>query len=189
MNRAEKDTDYQCLIRQIAVGNREAFERLYHEFAGPLASYMTRRFHDKHLVSDILQEVFVAIWKGAASFSGKSTVSAWVFGIARFKMMDMLRDKYKHSEQLAASAESAQEQDSMLMEQDFSGKLAETVAFRDVLKKLPAEAQELLSLVFDYGFSYKEIGQIMAIPEGTVKSRLFHIKKVLKKELADWGTH
>jgi len=186
-NRAEKETEYRYLIQQIANGDRNAFEKLYHHFVGPLAAYLKRRFHDEHLVYDMMQEIFVAIWKGASSYTGKAAPSAWVFGIARFKMMDMLREKYKRSEQLAASSEDMDEQVQLPAELDFSEQLSTSVAIRSVLEKLPMDTQELVSLVFEYGFSYKEIGQIMDIPEGTVKSRWFHIKKRLKKELAEWG--
>ncbi len=137
----------------------------------------------------MMQEIFVAIWKGASSYTGKAAPSAWVFGIARFKMMDMLREKYKRSEQLAASAEDTDGQGQMPTELDFSDQLSTSVAIRSVLEKQPPDTRELVSLVFEYGFSYKEIGHIMGIPEGTVKSRLFHIKKQLKNELADWGAH
>lgn len=62
--------------------DREAFERLYRLLYPRLARYLRRYLHDDGQIEDTIQDVFLVVWRQAASFRGDSRVSTWVIGIA-----------------------------------------------------------------------------------------------------------
>ena len=181
-----KDVYHLRLLTLISKGDREAFELLYNEFQGRLYVYLKKRYHDEHLIHDILQDIFFAIWRGASRYSGKSSVAAWIFSISRNKVTDVIRLRYKRNEEMDDGRGTIGMTDSM-SSTDFSDIVSTQLTLQNVVSKMPIDMQELMSLVFVHGFSYKEVSEIMVIPEGTVKSRMYSLKKFVKKEIEIGG--
>ena len=75
-------TDVELLAR-IAQGNRPALELLYAPVRLPVFRYLLHLTSDSRNAEELLQDTLVAVWKNAKSFAGKSSVRAWIFGIAR----------------------------------------------------------------------------------------------------------
>ncbi|WP_232697759.1 RNA polymerase sigma factor [Brevibacillus daliensis] len=175
------------LLTLISKGDREAFELLYNEFHGRLYIYLKKRYQDEHIIHDILQDIFIAIWRGASGYSGKSSVAAWIFSIARNKVTDVIRLKYKRNEEMNDGGAAIGMMTDSMSSTDFSEIVSTQLTLQNVVSKMPIDMQELISLVFVHGFSYKEVSEIMAIPEGTVKSRMYSLKKFVKKEIEIGG--
>nr|WP_240627309.1 RNA polymerase sigma factor [Thermoflavimicrobium daqui] len=159
-------------------GDTSSFEKLYFDLVDEIYAYYRIRIQDEHFIKDLIQKVFLAVWEGAGHFSGSSTVITWILRIARNKWMDTLRHKYRHLEELMDIQE-----EEIGLENDFVDQLVNHVTLENLLDSLPPTSKELAHLVFIQELSYQEVAQILSIPEGTVKSRMYHLRKQLKKQL------
>src|SRR4051812_19615310 len=83
-------TDELTLLRRVATKDRKAFEALYHLYYRRLFGYLLKLTRRAELVEEVLNDVMMAIWKGAASFDGRSRPSTWIFGIAYHKALKAL---------------------------------------------------------------------------------------------------
>src|SRR5436305_10270675 len=83
-------TDELTLLRRVATKDRKAFEALYHLYYRRLFGYLLKLTRRVDLVEEVLNDVMLAIWKGAASFDGRSRPSTWIFGIAYHKVLKPL---------------------------------------------------------------------------------------------------
>ena len=121
------------------------------------------------------------VWRNAGRFEGRSSVTTWVFGIAHHKVGDRLRKKGKHQWEELESAESVES------DQDLEEILNQTQVgehIRWCMEKLSGEQRQVVHLAFFEDMSYREVGTIMGSPEGTIKARMFHAKKALKRCLS-----
>lgn len=175
-----KEQRRKIWLQKIAQGHVDSFEKLYHDLVDDLYGYLRLHFTDDFLIKDLLQEVFLAVWKNASQYTGHGFVSTWVIGIARNKMMDKLRRKYQKGE-LAL----AKEDPDHSISQDFTDQILEKVGLDEAFNSLEPMYKELAYLVFVQELSYKEVSQCLNIPEGTVKSRVYHLKKKLQKQLRE----
>jgi len=172
-SKAEED-----LIRRIAAGDSEAFEKLYEAYRKPLANFLYRLCFDRALVEDLLQEVFVRIWRAAASFRAESKVSTFIFRIAtNVWINESRRLREKPSE--AAEGLHAGEPPEDLERREREAQV------RDALRTLPAGERAVLILAEYNGLPYEEISRILEVPVGTVKSRMFHALQRLRDRLRD----
>lgn len=160
------------LLAQVAHGDARAFQEFYARFAVRVFRYALTLVRDRHLAEEVVQETMVAVWKGAGSFRGRSQVSTWVFGIARNHALKLLH-------RLPAIVEEPEEEETAgeMESLDRAERVQRAVA------KLPGPEREVVVLAFYQGLSYREIAEILGIPEGTVKSRMFHAKRRLRELL------
>ncbi len=173
------DSDAAILLNRIATGSETALAEFYRAFEHSIYRYAHLKLNDYHEAADILNEVMLEVWNGAARFEGRSRVSTWVLGITRHKVLDRLRARRPESS----------DADSMAGIEDTStpGPLANTAAaeqadwIRRCLQELSEPHREVVHLTFYQGLSYPEIAVIAGCPEGTVKTRMFHAKKALQR--------
>jgi RNA polymerase sigma factor (sigma-70 family) len=167
-----KDPDAQ-IIRDLAAGDPQAAADLARRFQRPLRAFLARLVGgDEQLAAELVQDTLVAVWKGAADFDGRSRVSTWVFAIAHRQAATALRRRRLPTlpltdELRAPPAPSPVEHDDL----------------RQALAALPTGQHAVLELTFTFGFSYREIAEILQIPEGTVKSRASAARHALRKAL------
>lgn len=165
--------DDRELLSLVAARDEAAFKRLYTRYADRVFRYALTLFRNRHLAEEVVQETMVAVWQGAGAFKGGSQVSTWIFGIARNQAHALLRRE----------ARGAREPEEPLVLPD----PAEGVRRRDrvlsALEELPPEQREVVVLAFYEGLSYREIGRMLGVPEGTVKSRMHLAKRRLREAL------
>ena len=174
------------LLRCIASGDRSALATLYERYHRPLFTYLLQHAGDRGLAEELLQDTFVAVWRGADGFDehfrdGSGSVRAWLTGIARRQAHNALRRLRIPLADAAALEEVAApdpEPEAWTLSMFARGELI--AAF----ERLPLLYREiaLLALVQDY--SYAEMAQILDVPLGTVKSRLAGAKRLLRTLLA-----
>jgi RNA polymerase sigma-70 factor, ECF subfamily len=168
---AERETE---LVSLMASGDSRAFEELYNTHARKVFAYLRCKNLDEQTAADVLQETFIAAWRGAARFQGNARLLTWLIGIARHKLADAIRLKERTR---AAPLESVEHGDDPL-----EGHAAR-LSLREAVTRLDEGQQELLHMVFTLGMSYTEAAQVLEIPEGTVKSRMYSIRKLLAGQL------
>ena len=162
------------LLSRIATGDEAAFKRLYARYADRVFRYALTLLRNRHLAEEVVQETMVAVWNGARTFRGTAQVSTWIFGIARNQAHALLRRE-------ARGVRTANEP---LVLPDPAGQVEKVERVRSALERLPPEQREVVFFAFYEGLSYREIARILGIPEGTVKSRMYHAKRNLAEVLA-----
>ncbi len=161
------------LIHRIARQDQTAFRELYERHADRVFRFALSHVGDRNLAEEVLQETMIAVWKGAARFRGDSKVTTWLLGIARNQAHSLLRQESRAGRTPALQAWTDDPHEAAAIQ----------VRVERALATLPARQRELLHLVFYEQLSVAETADVLGIPEGTVKSRMFHARKALAKEL------
>ena len=158
--------------------NREEriFEKLYTDYSGRV--YSLARFKGLNEVDsqDIVQDTFAAVFAGYHSFQNKSSVATYITAIAKNKIADFYRKRYKRGET---------ELDETMATEPLNESIVEKTDVKAQIAELDGEQKELLHLIFTQGLGYNEAAAVMNIPAGTVKSRMFAIRKILKQGLGE----
>lgn len=172
------------LIRFVAKGNQAAFSQLYLRYERLIFQYLLRLIHDVEQAEDLLQEVFWAVWKGAAGFRGNSKVRTWIYHIAHNQAVSWLRvhrPTMRLDERIASLAD-----ESLHLETQMVASLQQE-RIRLALNQLTPEHREVLELAYYHELSYKEIAEIVGCPVGTVKSRVCFARRHLGSILSASG--
>jgi len=172
------------LLRRIGRGDESAMAAFYREHGRVVLAQVLLVTGERVLAEEVTQDTMLAVWRGAGSFRGESSVRSWVIAIARRQTRDRLRARRLHLVD-----------DSYLADQPSSGpgpeataldraELAEVTA---AIRELPASHREVLGLAFGSGLSLPEVAEVLEIPVGTVKSRLFGARTALSRILNEKG--
>jgi RNA polymerase sigma-70 factor (ECF subfamily) len=168
------------LIGRVAGGDEKAFEELYNLTARSVFAYLRSRGVDRETAADILQETFAAAWRGAGRYRGGAKPLTWLIAIARHKLADAMRAR-------AGPAVLKLEDDSAAEGRDPTAQTVERLDMKRAVETLGEEHRELLHLIFALGMNYAEAAEVLEVPEGTVKSRMFAIKRQLAGRLGEVG--
>lgn len=176
--------DLAGLIGEIAAGSEAAFAALYTALQPPMVRYAAGLLAaDRDTAADAVDEAFFDVWRSASSFQGQGSVEGWLRRIVRNKAIDLIR---KNRERLAVSDEEAQAFEALPDEADTPDRLAEKRSDRNELwsrlGRLSPEHREAVWLCYYEEKSLAEIAEIVGCPENTVKTRLFHARKLLREQ-------
>lgn len=169
--------DDRQLVKRIAAGDWQALTELYVRYQRPLFHYLLQLTPDYGLAEELLQDTLVAVWKSARSFEDRSSVLTWLFGIARRQAHNTLR-QHKFSLVDVATLE-----DIATTEPEPEEYTLANIARDELLaafQQLALVHREVLVLIFVQDLSYEETATILAVPVGTVKSRLSNARKSLR---------
>ncbi|HLY76179.1 MAG TPA: sigma-70 family RNA polymerase sigma factor [Planctomycetota bacterium] len=170
---ADLETD---LMLRVKAGDRPAFEELYRLYEKPLSNYLYRLCGNRARAEDLLQDAFLRLWKAAPNYEPSAKVSTYVFRIAHNLFLnDAARRREKALESLEAETRSDPASD--LNRREVQS------AVQRAVEALPDGEREVLVLSEYNGFKYAEISEILGIPVGTVKSRMFSAVQRLKEAL------
>ena len=175
------DSD-RVLLGDLASGQDGAVERFYARFGRPLYAYATTLVGDPGEAEEVVQDAFVAAWRGASRFEGRSSVRSWLFGIARRQARDRHRRLSLDTTEIDAAGEVAAPE---------PGPEAAVIAaatgaeLRSALARIPDADREVLVLTFAHEMSGPEVAAVLDIPAGTVKSRLFNARRRLRLALEE----
>jgi RNA polymerase sigma-70 factor (ECF subfamily) len=174
-----QDSDKE-LIKRFQLGDADAFDQLFVRYEKPLLNFLYRFTGDYQLAEDVFQEAFFAVYKKAQKFDLSKKFSTWLHEIAVNKAVDKLRKK-RVVLPLKTEIESI-EHDRISPEEDFEKREIQT-RLQKALGFLSEEHRLVLVLKHYQGLDYKEIGEILDCPVGTVKSRVYYALKDLKNYL------
>ncbi len=167
------------LVALVAEGSTTALETLYRRHAPWLTIRLTRRCADATVVDEVLQDTFVAVWKGAGRYGGTGEPAAWLWGIAVRRLVDALRRRppaaYPVEDADLGVVESAEERVLLGVEHgDLAG----------ALDRLSPELRSVVQATVLDGLTTREAAQLLGLRQGTVKTRMMRARHALRKELA-----
>ena len=174
----EADTDSRPLISAIASSNRAAMAEFYNRYQASVFKFAMTFLSDRFAASDVLNDVMLHVWKGASKYRGDASPQTWVLGITRNVAIQALRGRYRHAAEPLEAAEDLQSLGDDVSEAFDAIEGAQRI--NACVALLPESQKAVIHLAFYEELSYPEISALMDIPEGTVKSRVFHAKRFLK---------
>jgi len=159
----------QELVALLKEQNNDAFNYLYDHYSGALFTIINQIVPDKDTASDVLQEVFVNVWRKISTYDEtKGRLFTWMLNIARNAAIDKVRSKgYRDNQRTQPIAEG--ENAGMSIS---SNPVVNDVGLKKVLTTLNDEYRKLIDLSYFQGFTHEEIAKMLGIPLGTVKTRI-----------------
>ncbi|MDU6241526.1 MAG: sigma-70 family RNA polymerase sigma factor, partial [Bradyrhizobium sp.] len=182
---AQATTD-DMLLESIADGDRTAMHTLYARHNVRVYRFILRIVRDTTIAEDLVSQVFLDVWRTAKQFEGRSQVSTWLLSIARFKALTALRQRRFEDidqDEVREIADDADTPETSLERATTSAILRACVA------KLSPAHREIITLIYYHEKSVEEVGQIIGIPQSTVKTRMFYARKHLAELLRGAGVH
>ena len=164
----------EVLIRRIAGGDQLAMQTLFVRHRVALYRWLLRLVGDEALAEDLLSDVFLDVWRHAAKFEVRSSVSTWLLAIARHKAMSALRRRTNDpldDEIMAEIPDNADSAEVILQKQD------DIAVLRQCLTQLSPAHREIIDLVYYHEKSIAEVAEIIGAPQNTVKTRMFYARK------------
>jgi len=174
------------LIARIRERDVHAFEELYRDYHPRLVRFLSNVVRRPQIVEEVLNDTMMVVWSRAGSYHGRSRLSTWIFAIAYRTAMKALRrqDEPVEDPRAGERASVEPEPDALLGRRRVQTVLAEAIG------RLSAEHRAVVHLTYFHEMGYREIAAIMDCPIDTVKTRMFHARRHLKRalagELADW---
>jgi RNA polymerase sigma-70 factor (ECF subfamily) len=171
----------EALIKRIAGGDQLAMRTLFAHYRIPVYRWLLRIVRDETLAEDLLSDVFLDVWRQAASFEGRASVSTWLLAIARYKALSARRARVdaELDERIESTVvDLADDPETTLQKKNRSEIL------RDSLARLSPEHSEVIDLVYYHGKSVKEVAEIVGVGEATVKTRMFYARRKLSSLVA-----
>ena len=172
------------LVDRVAKGDRAAVRLLFMRHHARAYRFAARQTGSESMADDIANEVFLELWRQAPAFEGRSEVSTWLLGIARFKALSALRKRKEvwiDDDEAAAVPDTADTPEVAVMKDD------KATALRRMVNALPEEHRTVIDLAYYHAKSVTEIGEILSIPVATVKTRMFYARRKLGEALQAAG--
>ena len=160
------------LIRQVANQDRDAFSQLYDRFSSLVFSLAMRMLRARSDAEDLLQEVFVQVWRQARNYSTeRGSPEAWIVNIARSRAIDKIRSIRRMEKSFVLTDDPARAESSDNVESSAAESEAR-MAMNSALANLPETQRKVLELAYFDGLTQTEIANRLAEPLGTVKTRM-----------------
>lgn len=163
--------EYLVLAGQ--TGDQQALEALARRWTPKLLRYAGRLIGSVDLARDIVQDTWAGAIRGLASLDDPTRFPAWIYGIAHRKTMDCMRARTRQRRLLAVYDTQCSEDS----EQSHSDGL---IDMRRAMRKLSPEHRHVIALFYGADLDIDEIADVLSIPLGTVKSRLFNARRQLR---------
>lgn len=159
------ETELVMLLKQ---RQQTAFSYLYENYSGALYGIILNIISDNELANDVLQEVFVKVWRQISTYDEtKGRLYTWMLNIARNASIDTLRSKgFQNNKQNRELTENVYESAGSTQMQ------VDKIGLRKIVHQLKEEHKVLIELSYFQGFTQEEISKMLDLPLGTVKTRL-----------------
>jgi RNA polymerase sigma factor (sigma-70 family) len=188
VRRSDEDSGDADLVRRIRAGDPGAIDGLYERFRRPAFALARRILADDVLAEDVLQDVFVTVWRDPGAFDrSRGSVASWVLTMVHHKAVDAVRREESHrrrkaraEEDLARSVPIATRD---VEDEVLSRGVSERV--RAALGGLPGVQREALALAYYGGYTQREVAALTGAPLGTVKTRMLAGMRRLREELGE----
>ena len=174
------------LLERVKAHDVDAFERLYRIYQPRLARFLINLLKRPQLVEEVLDDTMMVVWQTAGSFRGTSKLSTWVFAIAYRKA---IKARSRWPDPVEDEERDTQVSNDPGPDADLERSRVRT-ALVGAMGELSAEQRAVVDLTYFHDLGYREIAEILSCPVDTVKTRMFHARRRLKRALsgtlADW---
>ena len=181
--RSSRDAE---LLRRIAAGDPRAVEDLYDLFRRPAFALARRILADDSLAEDVLQDVFLSVWRDPGAFDGRrGSFASWLMAMVHHKAVDAVRrEESQRRRQALAGDELVRQLPTATrdVEEEASSRI-EGQRIRAALGELPVAQREALTLAYYGGYTQREVAALTGAPLGTVKTRMLTGMRRLKEGL------
>ncbi len=177
---ADRSQALADLLSRVALGDRAAFDRLYRDTSPHLLGVILRIQRDRAQAEDVLQEVYVNVWRSAQSFNpALSQARTWLNSVARNRAIDSLRRRQAEPQTLSRFQAGPDEDDTDMLQDiaadtpgplDLLEQASDARALTSCMKTLSGEQQHSLALAYYQGLTHAEVAEQLGHPLGTVKS-------------------
>ncbi|MGA9996893.1 MAG: sigma-70 family RNA polymerase sigma factor [Pyrinomonadaceae bacterium] len=179
------------LVTRAVAGREDGFEELVRRYQRPIAAYVYRMVGDYESALDLTQEVFIKIYGSLARYRPEFKFSTWIYKIAHNAAVDHLRRSSTREQSLTAESDGVQydlpiESGRLTPEQE-SIREERREEIERVVRQLPSAYKELILLRHAHDMSYDEIAEVMGLPLGTVKNRLFRAREIMRAQFVERG--
>jgi RNA polymerase sigma-70 factor, ECF subfamily len=177
------------LLQQSQAGEQRAFECLVNRYSPLLSRIIFRMLHDEYLTSDVLQHVFLQMYRMLPAFHSGKTLKAWLLQVAQHRCIDELRHKRLlfFSELTVEKDENENETPAYLSLPDLEPLPEEVVIQRELeqilheaIESLPVNYRLIVRLHSIGQLSFREIGQVLGIPVTTAKTNFYRARRLLR---------
>ncbi|RNL84649.1 RNA polymerase sigma factor [Halostreptopolyspora alba] len=173
-------TDEQLLAR-VASGDENGLRELYHRHSAAMLRLLRRLTSDVGTTEEILQESWLAVWRSAGSYRSSASVRAWLLGVTRRQAHNRLRRATPPTVGIEAAPEPV---DHTVDVEARVLAVAGHEAIMAAIGRLPRAHREVVVLALVEELPYADIAEVLAIPVGTVKSRMSTARGILSAELS-----
>lgn len=183
------------IMERCATGSEIAFRALVKRYRSRIMNLVSRFINDRDRAEEISQEVFLRVFRNRERYRKSGKFSTWIFTIAVNLTKNEIRSRVRHKGTFSLDALEEETggqglpfpDTNPLPDEDLGrGEIREKVA--EALGKLPPRYREAVVLRDVEGMSYEEVGQILGIPGGTVRSRINRARLMLKERLKPFLT-
>ena len=174
----------RALVARVTEGDGGALEALYGRYGRACYSLARRILADEQFAQDVVQEVFLTVWRDASRFdASRGAFSTWLLSMTHHKSVDAVRrEENLRKRRTTADALERRESDGPRVE-DAVWSLLRRERVRKVLATLPAVQREALTLAYFGGYTQREISGLTDTPLGTVKTRMLAGMRRMKDSL------
>lgn len=163
------------LISQMAQGDRAALEILYRRHSPWIAGRLAAATSSRDLAEEALQDAFLSAWRSARSYRRQGEVGAWLWGIARRRLVSLSRKRTDIPEQFVAP--DIPGVDEIVLSRE------EAMRVREAVANLPRDQRVAIEGVVFQDRPVAEVARSLGVPVGTIKSRLHRARLHIKEEL------
>jgi RNA polymerase sigma factor (sigma-70 family) len=177
------------LVELVAQKDASALEALYDRYGRASYSLARRILTEETLAQDVVQEVFLSLWRDARRFdAGRGTVATYLLSMTHHRAVDVVR-REENLRRWRTSDEGLElEPDPKARVEDEVAASERRAEVRAALGKLPAAQREALLLAYFGGYTQREVAALVGVPLGTVKTRMAAGMRKMKEALQDAGT-
>ncbi|MEG3125376.1 sigma-70 family RNA polymerase sigma factor [Sphingomonas sp. GB1N7] len=183
-NRPDSDGGDLDLVAAVGGGDPRAFEQLYRRYQPRLARFVGNLLRSSPAIEEVVNDTLMVVWDRPHSFAGTSKFSTWLFAIAYRKALRARNRRPSALDEPAWDTEPDAAPDHGLARERAHASLL------DAMRHLSAEHRAVVDLTYFHDLGYREIAEIMNCPVDTVKTRMFHARRHLRRKLAgnlsDW---
>ncbi len=176
--------DDRELITLAAGTDEAAMRELFLRHRQKVSGFIRRVLSDDAVVEELTSEVFLEVWRGARNYQGRSAVTTWILSIAHYRALNVLRKRGEENWDEDDAWQIADERDDPEVTAQKADKSA---LLRKCSEDLTPLQREIIDLVYYHEMSVREVSEVLDIPEGTVKTRLFKARNRLEKLLVAAG--
>lgn len=175
----------ELVVVRCQLGERAAFGELVERWHPPLRSFVHRMLGDPARSDDLAQEIWLRVVRGLPRLAAPDRFAAWLFTLARRVVYDELRQSYR---QLYTGPLDGGDEPGAATDSDDVGRLLDQLELESALAELAPRDREALVLFHLVDLPLTEVAEILAVPTGTVKSRLHRARQQLSTALRDEET-